>query len=444
MELIFNQKDNILEINNLQKSKLLFEINHYADKVEYSLIDFIDKNKLEFPNELKDIITKSSIEIFKNFNINNSKDKLLDKFIKEIYSLQNKINSTKVNFIRCLKPNDEMIPLKINHHRLTQQLKYNGVIEAIRVARQGYPIRIKNEIFYKLYHFVPINFNLIQGKNLTFLNKEQELYLEKMRYQILNQKAILIQSLFKSFIVRKKFINFKNNFIKLQANIKSKIQRNKFIKLLQNYKAIKIQKIIRGFISKNKFQKIKFIVLWWKFKFIWNKILYNKKIKASKTIIKFFKHLSFLSKIKKLSKIYQKIIGFILIIKAKQILKNLKIQAKDIQNIIEEKNKLLILLNIKHQQELNDKLLKDKLFKEKELESEAKERLLMEKEELIIMEIKREEDNKRLVDAIAEKDLRFIEEISKMNQELEEMRKLLEKSKNENKNKIGGDSCNVM
>ena len=65
-------------------------------------------------------------------------------------SLLSKTFKFNKDFItRCLKPNhekrcDHMVP-----ELVAQQLKYTGVLETIRIRRQGYPTRLLHAMFIK-------------------------------------------------------------------------------------------------------------------------------------------------------------------------------------------------------------------------------------------------------------------------------------------------------
>ena len=57
------------------------------------------------------------------------------------------IAGTRPWYIRCIKPNDKNVPDELNPDRLLQQLRYGGVLEAVRVSRAGYPCRIEHNDF---------------------------------------------------------------------------------------------------------------------------------------------------------------------------------------------------------------------------------------------------------------------------------------------------------
>ena len=136
------------------------------------------------------------------FKIKSSKNLLLNNFKKQIKKLQKVINSTEVNFIRCLKPNELNVPNNLDYEKVELQLKYNGIIEAIAIVRQGYPIRYNNNEFDDVFKIVPDKFkiNIIRGKTLTFLKAEEEIELLEVKERILNEKAILIQKNFSALL----------------------------------------------------------------------------------------------------------------------------------------------------------------------------------------------------------------------------------------------------
>jgi hypothetical protein len=79
--------------------------------------------------------------------------------------LMEKIYSTTPHYIRCLKPNDKNVPDLFDRLRTTEQLRYGGVLEAVRVARSGFPVRLTHVEFYARYRplanpFVPLTATL--------------------------------------------------------------------------------------------------------------------------------------------------------------------------------------------------------------------------------------------------------------------------------------------
>ena len=73
------------------------------------------------------------------------------QFKEQLNLLMEKIYTTKPHYIRCLKPNDENLSDRLNRPRLAEQLRYGGVLEAVRVARSGFPVRLSHSDFCSRY-----------------------------------------------------------------------------------------------------------------------------------------------------------------------------------------------------------------------------------------------------------------------------------------------------
>jgi myosin-3 len=43
--------------------------------------------------------------------------------------------------VRCIKPNQQQVPFEIDAHHVTNQLRYTGVLETIRIRREGFAYR---------------------------------------------------------------------------------------------------------------------------------------------------------------------------------------------------------------------------------------------------------------------------------------------------------------
>lgn len=59
---------------------------------------------------------------------------------------------TRPHYIRCIKPNDNAEPDEVSRVRVMEQLRYGGVLEAVRVARSGYPVRLPHKVWNSLIY----------------------------------------------------------------------------------------------------------------------------------------------------------------------------------------------------------------------------------------------------------------------------------------------------
>jgi ankyrin repeat protein len=73
------------------------------------------------------------------------------QFSGQLKDLRTRIESTSPHYVRCLKPNDDLIPHSFNHSVIADQLRCAGVLEAIRVSRVGFPHRYFHQHFCDRY-----------------------------------------------------------------------------------------------------------------------------------------------------------------------------------------------------------------------------------------------------------------------------------------------------
>jgi hypothetical protein len=69
------------------------------------------------------------------------------QFSSQLRILRSRIEKTVPHYIRCLKPNDELVPDYFEPKNIIEQLRCGGVLEAVRVSRAGYPTRYPHDVF---------------------------------------------------------------------------------------------------------------------------------------------------------------------------------------------------------------------------------------------------------------------------------------------------------
>jgi len=145
------------QATKMQRSNAVFCIKHFAGVITYSAeTGFMEKNKDEIPLTAKAMFESSSSkllkDIFESNKVGSTKTNTVStQFKGQLSDLMEKLESTSPHYVRCLKPNDEAMPNVFNHVRVTEQLLCGGVLEAIRVARLGYPTRMNHESFFERY-----------------------------------------------------------------------------------------------------------------------------------------------------------------------------------------------------------------------------------------------------------------------------------------------------
>ncbi len=154
----------------MQQVKGQFCVRHFAGNVQYTAeTNFLEKNRDEIPLTAKSLFEEDSSDLIKEMyevQINESSGESTEKgksakqstvsqqFKAQLTSLIEMIETTDPHYIRCLKPNDAAKPKLLTRKRLTEQLRYGGVLEAVRVARMGYPVRLDHTGFFKRYRML--------------------------------------------------------------------------------------------------------------------------------------------------------------------------------------------------------------------------------------------------------------------------------------------------
>ena len=198
-----------------------------------------------------------------------NKKSITNRFKNQLNSLLKVISKTNTHYIRCLKPNDKNIPDYYEKNKILSQLRYAGVLEAVKVARAGYPIRIKINEFISKYKVLVKDFvdqpnkileNIINeneyqiGLTRVFLKKDAFNNLETLWINKLQNSAIKIQSYYRMINVRRNYLNLLEKTIIISKNVRRFIIRNKFIQIKNRF--IKLQSYVR-MISKLQLFKLK-------------------------------------------------------------------------------------------------------------------------------------------------------------------------------------------
>ena len=177
-----------------QKRDLIFCVTHYAGPVEYLSTSFVEKNKNELPKEAIHLFQQSTLPLLSTIFCDawspsgpEEKDSVVatvgnggshshhgagggkvasvsTQFKSQLAQLMEKVSSTMPHYIRCLKPNDQSMADKFDRKRTTEQLRYGGVLEAVRVARSGFPVRLTHSDFYSRYRCVANPFNALTAR----------------------------------------------------------------------------------------------------------------------------------------------------------------------------------------------------------------------------------------------------------------------------------------
>lgn len=175
-----------------------FVINHFAGGVCYNTAQFVDKNRDELPKECASLFATSTVELLSRVFVtarpvtkaqrNNSllmiggaggtaatqRVTVGSQFREQLAGLLTTIHLTSPHYIRCLKPNDQNQPDCFNLVRCNEQLRYGGVLEAVRVARLGFPVRLSHAEFYSRYQPLANPFSTVFSSLPRMIDESEE------------------------------------------------------------------------------------------------------------------------------------------------------------------------------------------------------------------------------------------------------------------------------
>ncbi|CAM9675631.1 unnamed protein product [Chrysoparadoxa australica] len=324
-------------VDSAMRLDLQFGVRHYAGKpiqspglVVYSGETFCDKNRDELPKETNDLFASSTGDFVRalfqptaaktrvrkhtprkpSIGGTPSKDKekkptVCNQFKGQLQRLMEMIRETHPHYIRCIKPNDSAEPDEIDRVRVMEQLRYGGVLEAVRVARSGYPVRMGHKDFYLRYRMLlqlaagsvdratakrfPVTLakqspeeakktclalvekalypaleqngmatDTIQfGKTKVFLRKNAYDILEMLRSKRLVDAATRVQAAARGFVYRSVYLNQRSNALCLQRVARGMLGRQRARHVRRQGAATRLQTAARCVAAAQRFRRLK-------------------------------------------------------------------------------------------------------------------------------------------------------------------------------------------
>ncbi|KAK2149285.1 hypothetical protein LSH36_457g02032 [Paralvinella palmiformis] len=289
-------------------SQTSFIVHHFADKVEYQIEGFLEKNRDTVLDEHVNILKASEFELvaelFHDAKKGTSptgaarglvrsaketgrgagskahKKTIGSQFRESLNKLMETLFSTNPHYVRCIKPNDDKLPFTFQPHRAVQQLRACGVLETIRISAAGYPSRWTYPEFFQRYRVLAtskqiqhknlkktcenILGKLIQdrdkyqfGKTKIFFRAGQVAYLEKLRSDRLRYCGVLIQKRVRGWLARRRYIKIKKMVHLVQTYGRGLLARRKALFLRLTHAAIVVQNYWRCYHHRQRFLRFR-------------------------------------------------------------------------------------------------------------------------------------------------------------------------------------------
>merc|ERR1719357_2294797 len=151
------------------------------------------------------------------------------------------LRNTNPNFVRCIIPNHEKRAGKINAILVLDQLRCNGVLEGIRICRQGFPNRIPFQEFRQRYELLTPNVipkGFMDGKKACEKMIEA-LELDPGLFRI-GQSKIFFRAGVLAHLEEERDLRITDLVVKFQAYCRGLLARRNYQKRVQQLNAIRI------------------------------------------------------------------------------------------------------------------------------------------------------------------------------------------------------------
>ncbi|XP_015236696.1 PREDICTED: myosin-10-like isoform X5 [Cyprinodon variegatus] len=248
-----------------------FSIIHYAGKVDYKANDWLIKNMDPLNDNVASLLHQSSdhfvSELWKEvdriigldqvstgessgtvpFGAAGLKTKKgMFRTVGQLYKesltkLMATLRNTNPNFLRCIIPNHEKRAGKLAPHLVLDQLRCNGVLEGIRICRQGFPNRIPFQEFRQRYEILTPNAiprTFMDGKQASEL-MINALELDPNLYRV-GQSKVFFRAGVLGHLEEERDLKITDTIIRFQSAARGFLARKAFMKKQQQLSALRV------------------------------------------------------------------------------------------------------------------------------------------------------------------------------------------------------------
>uniref|UniRef100_A0A3P8ZWK1 Myosin-9 n=1 Tax=Esox lucius TaxID=8010 RepID=A0A3P8ZWK1_ESOLU len=243
------------------KDEADFCIIHYAGKVDYKADEWLMKNMDPLNDNVATLLNQSTdkfvSELWKDvdrivgldkvagmsempgaFKTRKGMFRTVGQLYKEQLSkLMATLRNTNPNFVRCIIPNHEKKAGKLDPHLVLDQLRCNGVLEGIRICRQGFPNRIVFQEFRQRYRVSPFPAAWLHGRQAGLCIKTLEL--DPNLYRI-GQSKVFFRAGVLAHLEEERDMKITDVIISFQAWCRGYVARKAFAKRQQQLTAMKV------------------------------------------------------------------------------------------------------------------------------------------------------------------------------------------------------------
>lgn len=259
-----NKSSPCLIVNKMDR--MSFGVHHYAGKVMYDADGFVGRNQDTLPTDLQEvcelssnIIVAAKEEVTKPTGrgaITRRKSNIVaptvwGKYKTQLATLMANLRKTNSRYIRCIKPNMKKKPVLLEHLATVEQLRCAGVVAAVTLSRSAFPNRLDNGVARYRYRqmwdesrFPSSKTNSMTGEEALRADVDALMTCALKAKEERDGKRII-----KAFVVGKTRTYFR-------AGALEYLESNRVDSGNLDNDATQIQKVVRGFLIRHKWNDI--------------------------------------------------------------------------------------------------------------------------------------------------------------------------------------------
>mmetsp|Transcript_21611 Transcript_21611/g.30276 ORF Transcript_21611/g.30276 Transcript_21611/m.30276 type:complete len:1250 (-) Transcript_21611:67-3816(-) len=254
-----------------------FGVTHYAGPVTYDATNFVTKNMDTLPLDLvncRKACTNSIVATGgkpssdgkqkkkaperrgKRSNLTRKNSSLVSdsvgtKFKSQLGQLMSNISETRTRYIRCIKPNKIKEPRVMQHISTVEQLRCAGVVAAVTISRSAFPNRLEHEQVFD--RFMCLDKSFSRSDNTETEESVVQNDVDRLLTSVLKDVE-KVEGEGESIKVLKGFVCGKTRAYFRAGSLE--LMESRRLSAFGDL-AIDMQRIIRGFVAKSKYFKLR-------------------------------------------------------------------------------------------------------------------------------------------------------------------------------------------
>ncbi|NXK12006.1 MYO15 protein, partial [Herpetotheres cachinnans] len=268
-----------------------FTIKHYAGKVTYQVHKFLDKNYDQVRQDVLDLFISSRTKVQPLLRAlsqtqqqeGESRHRAFLPMVMPVLPALAGTGSAAgaqwagvcLHGCRGFSPSPPQEPGLFEADVVSSQLRYSGILETIRIRKEGFPIRIPFLVFIDrcpgAVGWVPPSqrgettelLGVLGGSWLTASSPPSQLFLKEQLYQALESKrarahhlaALTLQRYARTFFIKRRFRSLRRKIVLLQSRARGYLARRRYRRMRRTL--IKFRSLVHIYVNRRRYLKVR-------------------------------------------------------------------------------------------------------------------------------------------------------------------------------------------